>query len=170
MLSSSKIARFSTFGATVMRLMPSARSTGLIDWTLEETSTKVMLVAADQVARAPWIAPVTSLPALILAFGKVSEVEKAIVIVFFDHRTERFATRAGSKDEGWPTPVHARIVSNARMVFFRRMEIRDSVTTGGRLKRRAGNTLSRAILHFPGEARPQKSPDNKKPALFACGL
>jgi hypothetical protein len=44
-----------------------------------------MFVAADQVANAPWIAPATSLPALMLVWGEVSEVDKAIGIVFLAH-------------------------------------------------------------------------------------
>ena len=44
-----------------------------------------MFVAADHVAKAAWTAPTTSLLALILVCGEVSEVDKAIGIVFLAH-------------------------------------------------------------------------------------
>jgi hypothetical protein len=59
-----------------------------------------MLAAADQVANAAWIAPGTSLPDLILALGKVSEVDKVIGIVFLGHLTCRLLERAGSNEDG----------------------------------------------------------------------
>lgn len=80
-----------------------------------------MLAAVDQVSNALCIAPATSLPLVILAPGRVSDDEIAIVIVFFAQRTCRLAERAGSNEAGKPTPVHARIVSSANGVLNRRM-------------------------------------------------
>jgi hypothetical protein len=104
-----------------------------------------MLAAMDQVAKAPWIAPATSLPALILAFGKASEVETAIGIAFLVHRTCRFGDRAGSKEEGRATPVHASIVSSANWILNRRMleksmGLKDNLWFDGR---RAGKHATR---------------------------
>ena len=56
-----------------------------------------------------------------LAFGEVSEVDRAIDIVFLAHLTCRLADRAGSKEDGWPTPMHASIVSSTSRVLYRRM-------------------------------------------------
>src|SRR6476620_6188127 len=80
-----------------------------------------MLAAMDQVSKALWIAAATSLPAVIPEFGKVSEDEIAIGIVFFAQRTCRLADRAGSKEAGRPTPVHASIVSSANKILNRCM-------------------------------------------------
>ena len=80
-----------------------------------------MLAAMDQVSKALWIAAATSLPAVIPAFGKVSEDEIAIGIVFFAQRTCRLADRAGSKEAGRPRPVHASIVSSANRILNRCM-------------------------------------------------
>lgn len=67
------------------------------------------------------MAPMMSLWALILALGTDSEVEIAIGIVFLAQRTCRLEDRAGSKEAGRPTPVHASIVSRVNRILVRRM-------------------------------------------------
>ena len=75
----------------------------------------------------------------------IRQVETAIGIAFLVHRTCRFADRAGSKEEGRATPVHASIVSSANWILNRRMleksmGLKDNLWFDGR---RAGKHATR---------------------------
>ena len=126
----------------------------------------------DQVSKALWIAVATSLPAVIPEFGKVSEDEIAIGIVFFAQRTCRLADRAGSKEAGRPTPVHASIVSSANRILNRCMlEKSMGAKDVGFNGVARGKTQPRDItLSLVPGARKTWSRRQKSPHVFACGL
>src|SRR6478672_4987697 len=128
-----------------------------------------MFAAMDQVSKALWIAAATSLPAEIPTFGKVSEDEIAIGIVFFAQRTCRLADRAGSKEAGRPTPVHASIVSSANRILNRCM-LEKSMGVKGRCGSMPlrGERRNRGILHFPQYRELEKRGlHNKKGRTFS---
>lgn len=116
------------------------------------------------------MAPATSLPALILAFGNVSELETAIGITFLAQRTCRLADRAGSKEAGWPTPVHASIVSSVNGILNRLM-LEISMGLKDNLVVRAtacGETRYLVIVHFPQDLRPEKPENRQQKARTFC--
>src|SRR5688572_23977120 len=101
--------------------MPSPRLVGLIDWTFEETTSNVILAALDQLLSARSTAPITSLSGAILAEGSVSEVERAIWMVFVFHFICSSGETDGSNEDGWIGIPKANIASNARIGFARRI-------------------------------------------------